>query len=105
MAKALIKSGELDSCVEITDEDDAICQMLIITYEIINGQNFQIQTTRGVNNALGHAAEDYRKVDISGTPAPEAKSKETKAPKVESKKETKSVKDQKSNKKRKKRRF
>lgn len=69
MAKALLTTGELDSCEDITDEDDPICAMKVLCFEIINGQNFQIQVMRGVLDALGYDEEDDCEVPIS-VPAP-----------------------------------
>jgi len=65
MCKALMASGEL-VCDDITDEDDAHCIMSVLCYEIINGQNFQIQTMRGVLDGLGYDATDDCEVEVSG---------------------------------------
>merc|ERR1719264_2222594 len=58
MCKALMNSGELDGCTDITDEEDQLCVMTVLCYEIINGQNFQIQTMRGVLDSLDYAESD-----------------------------------------------
>lgn len=53
MCKALMHTGEID-CNDMTNEDDPACVMRGLCYEIINGQNFQIQTMRGVLEASGY---------------------------------------------------
>ena len=54
--------------------------MKALTYEIINQQNFQIQTMKGVLEAYGLDGEDDCVVDVSGTPSWSAK--KTKSPKL-----------------------
>lgn len=46
MAKALLPF--VSDCDDLTDEEDDVCVMQILVREIINTQNFQIQTMRGV---------------------------------------------------------
>ena len=46
MCKSLMASGKM-VCNDIKDEDDPNCTMSILCYEIINDQNFQIQTMCG----------------------------------------------------------
>merc|ERR1712238_146237 len=57
MAKALLKSGKLD-CEDISDDENADCVMEEITRSIINYQNHQIQSMRGVLDAEGYMSED-----------------------------------------------
>jgi len=64
MCKALMATGELSSCEDISDEEDPICAMVVLCYEIINTQNFQIQTMRGILDALGYDQEDDCEVKI-----------------------------------------
>ena len=64
MCKALIKSGEL-ICEDLEDEDDYHCQMYHLCYEIINGQNFQIQIMKGILDGMGYDETDDCKVNIS----------------------------------------
>jgi len=62
MAKAMLETGVLDSCTKelLADEDETEnCQLLVIAYEIINVQNFQIQAMRG----LLEANENYELED------------------------------------------
>ena len=47
MCKALLISGEAD-CADLEDEEDPACITNVICQEIINVQNAQIQTMRGV---------------------------------------------------------
>lgn len=51
MARSLLKSGKLD-CDDLTQETPA-CLMQVMAREIINGQNFQIQTMNAVLDLLG----------------------------------------------------
>eukprot|EP00551_Chaetoceros_affinis_P013895 CAMPEP_0203711904 /NCGR_PEP_ID=MMETSP0091-20130426/69760_1 /ASSEMBLY_ACC=CAM_ASM_001089 /TAXON_ID=426623 /ORGANISM="Chaetoceros affinis, Strain CCMP159" /LENGTH=303 /DNA_ID=CAMNT_0050589857 /DNA_START=244 /DNA_END=1156 /DNA_ORIENTATION=- len=73
-------SGEVQ-CDDIEDEDHPHCQMVHLCYEIINGQNFQIQTMRGILELLDYDEEDDCKVPI--------KSKKLKNNKKNSKKKKK----------------
>jgi len=66
MCKALMATSELASCVD-DDEDDPICTMKFLCLEIMAVQNFQIQTMRGVNDALGYDGSDDCSVDVSVT--------------------------------------
>ena len=78
----------------LTDEDNPHHYvMTAMCYEIINGQNFQIQMMRVINEALEyHDAEDDCEVNVSGVlPAPKKtkvpnkshkKMKKSKAPKI-----------------------
>merc|ERR1719162_169950 len=47
MCKALLISGEAD-CNDLEDEDSSACAINVICQEIINVQNAQIQTMRGI---------------------------------------------------------
>lgn len=64
MCKALFKSGEI-SCEDIEDEEDPQCIMTHLCYEIINGQNFQIQTMRGIIDTSGYDKQDDCEVYIT----------------------------------------
>ncbi len=57
MCKALLKSGEV-ACDDIEDEEDPRCNMIHLCYEIINGQNHQIQTMKRILDTLGYEEED-----------------------------------------------
>jgi uncharacterized protein (DUF305 family) len=56
MAKALLKTGGMATCEDLTNEDDPECIMQYILYEIINNQNHQIQTMRAVLESLQEPA-------------------------------------------------
>ena len=64
MCKALIATGELDSCVDIEDEEDPHCAMTYLCMEIINAQNHQIQTMKGILDSLGYDETDDCEVRI-----------------------------------------
>jgi len=65
MAKALLKSGDLD-CDDLTAEElSPACVLKQVCLEIITGQNHQIQSMRGVNEALEYVGEDDCKVQGS----------------------------------------
>jgi len=64
MAKALLKNGEID-CPDITDQESPDCIMLKMMYDIINGQNHQIQLMRQVLVMKGYPAEDDCSVAVS----------------------------------------
>jgi hypothetical protein len=89
MCKSLMASGEM-ICDDITDEEDPQCTMSVLCYEIINGQNFQIQTMRGVLDASGYDETEDCEVNISGgvggttkaPKSPKAGKKKSKAPKA-----------------------
>mmetsp|Transcript_44438 Transcript_44438/g.92549 ORF Transcript_44438/g.92549 Transcript_44438/m.92549 type:complete len:289 (+) Transcript_44438:1598-2464(+) len=57
MCKSLFKSGEVE-CDDVEDEEDPSCVITVLCHEIINVQNFQIQTMRGVLDALDLPQED-----------------------------------------------
>jgi len=57
MCKALMATGELDSCEDI-NEETARCTIKVICYEIINHQNHQIQSLRGALEELDYVSED-----------------------------------------------
>jgi len=89
MCKALMKTGDIDDCGDYEDETVA-CTMRALCYEIINGQNFQIQTMRGVLDSEGYDEEDDCKViinkstkSVKGSKAPKSSKvpKGSKAPK------------------------
>lgn len=63
MCKALFKSGEIE-CEDIEDEEDPHCAITHLCYEIINGQNFEIQTMKGILDSLGHDEEDDCVVNV-----------------------------------------
>jgi hypothetical protein len=63
MAKALLHTQTL-SCDDLTDESDD-CVMETILREIINGQNFQIQTMYNIAESLGYPRTDDCEVLIS----------------------------------------
>lgn len=77
MCKALFKSDEID-CAAIDDDEDPHCVMIHLCYEIINGQNHQIQTMRGVLETLGYDADDDCKVHIHPWMKKKTKTKKTK---------------------------
>lgn len=56
MAKALLKTGGLTPCEDLTNGDDPVCVMEALMYEIIHGQNHQIQTMRSVLESLEEPA-------------------------------------------------
>ena len=66
MAKALLKSGGLSSCDDLTNEDDVNCAMEMMMREIINDQNAQIQTMRSVLEAMEEPAYADCVVPVSG---------------------------------------
>eukprot|EP00527_Entomoneis_sp_CCMP2396_P005611 CAMPEP_0198147640 /NCGR_PEP_ID=MMETSP1443-20131203/36913_1 /TAXON_ID=186043 /ORGANISM="Entomoneis sp., Strain CCMP2396" /LENGTH=408 /DNA_ID=CAMNT_0043812053 /DNA_START=40 /DNA_END=1263 /DNA_ORIENTATION=- len=72
MCKALMVAGEIECSGIGEDEEDVVCIMRRLCYEIINGQNFQIQTMRGVLDAFEYAAEDDCKVEISSSGGPKS---------------------------------
>mmetsp|Transcript_20577 Transcript_20577/g.46681 ORF Transcript_20577/g.46681 Transcript_20577/m.46681 type:complete len:232 (-) Transcript_20577:29-724(-) len=94
MCKSLFKSGEVE-CDDVEDEEDPSCVITVLCHEIINVQNFQIQTMRGVLDALDLPQEDDCVVPIEDdstsppkTPVPsEPAPKPTKRPKKPKKKE------------------
>ena len=90
MCKALFQTNELQ-CDDITDEDDPHCTMTALCYEIINGQNFQIQTMRGVLDGLGYDGEDDCEV-IVATPLMTKAPKKHKMPQQPKKSKKKSPK-------------
>jgi uncharacterized protein (DUF305 family) len=57
MCKALEKSGAV-ACDDLSNEEDPKCLTAALCFEIINGQNFQIQTMRGILELLGADEED-----------------------------------------------
>ena len=85
MCKALMKSGEVQ-CADIEDEEDPHCVMKLLCYAIINGQNFQIQTMRGVLESLEYPAEDDCKVLIPQKKKSKAAKKKSKAAKKKARK-------------------
>jgi len=58
MAKALLNTGKLSGCEDITDDEDPLCVMQEIAYSIINTQNHQIQAMRGVLDGMGYFSEE-----------------------------------------------
>merc|ERR1719162_2290813 len=56
MCKALLISGEAD-CDDLSDEDDNACVINALCQEIINVQNAQIQTMRGVLSGIDGASQ------------------------------------------------
>lgn len=63
MCKALLKSGEAD-CEDLTDEESQACIINVICQEIINTQNAQIQTMRGVLEELKCDKTDDCRINI-----------------------------------------
>ena len=57
MAKALGKSGKLN-CEDLLNDEDPDCIMHAILFEIINGQNMQIQSMRKVLKMNGYKSEE-----------------------------------------------
>jgi uncharacterized protein (DUF305 family) len=66
MAKTLLYSGVL-SCDDLLNEDDPLCNMEVLMYEIINSQNFQIHQMRNVLKADGYPVEDKCVVEITSS--------------------------------------
>lgn len=64
MCKALMTTHDID-CADMSNEDDPHCVMRVLCYEIINGQNYQIQTMRSVLDASGYAETDDCDVEVS----------------------------------------
>ena len=83
MCKSLFKSGEV-SCDNIEDEEDPECVITHLCYEIINGQNFQIQTMRGIIETSGYDEQDDCEVYMK-TNKKAKKPKKAKTPKKDKK--------------------
>merc|ERR1712086_336651 len=83
MCKALLKSGEAD-CDDLEDEDDAACITNVICQEIINVQNAQIQTMRGVLDGLNLDESDDCVIEVKKSKV--IKTKSSKSPKCGKKK-------------------
>jgi uncharacterized protein (DUF305 family) len=66
MAKSLLYSGAL-SCDDLLNEEDQLCNMEVLMYEIINSQNFQIHQMRNVLKAEGYPLEDKCVVEITSS--------------------------------------
>lgn len=64
MAKTLLHSGALDGCTDVTNDEDPLCVMKVIMYHIINGQNHEIQSMRGVLESLELPASDDCTVEL-----------------------------------------
>lgn len=79
MCKSLLNSGEAD-CDDLEDEEDPACVINVICQEIINVQNAQIQTMRGVLDSLDLAPVDDCRIDIVKSKV--KKPKKTKRPKA-----------------------
>jgi hypothetical protein len=62
MAKALLPNVP---CDDLTKEDDPDCVLNALARDIINTQNFQIQTMRTVLEALGSPPTDDCKVTVA----------------------------------------
>jgi hypothetical protein len=62
MAKALLKTGELN-CDNLEDETDD-CVMETILYDIVNGQNAQIQSMRAILEGENYPPVDDCQVNI-----------------------------------------
>lgn len=67
MCKALIKLKFIE-CLDIENEEDSKCVLQVLCQEIINVQNAQIQTMRGVLEALALDPEDDCIVPIKSHP-------------------------------------
>jgi uncharacterized protein (DUF305 family) len=63
MAKTLLKSGKV-VCADLTDEDSQDCVLEGILYEIINGQNHQIQLMNSYLKAKEYPAADNCVVEV-----------------------------------------
>lgn len=77
MAKALLQTGKLDDCEDITDDEDPLCVMKEISLSIINTQNHQIQAMRGVLDTMGYFSEAEESCTIEVTSDAEAESTTT----------------------------
>merc|ERR1712087_822808 len=66
MAKALMNTGKLDACEDITDDEDPVCVMYEIVMSIINVQNHQIQSMRGVLDSMGYLSEEEESCKLGG---------------------------------------
>lgn len=66
MAKALLESGDLDSCTDYLDESPE-CLMFDIAISIINGQNYQIQQMQGLLESMGYPPTDDCRVTIASS--------------------------------------
>jgi len=86
MCKSLANSGEAD-CDDLDDEEDPACAINVICQEIINVQNAQIQTMRGVLDALDLDPADDCRIEIQKSK--EKKSKNNKKPKTKRPKKNK----------------
>jgi hypothetical protein len=64
MAKALLKSGDLDECSDYLSEDPK-CLMFVVAISIVNDQNHQIQQMRSLLDNMGYPAVDDCTVSIS----------------------------------------
>lgn len=78
MAKALLKTGKVE-CNDLTEESDG-CILEGILREIVNSQNFQIQTMYGILEAMGYPKTDDCKVMIEESSANETKTQPASAP-------------------------
>merc|ERR1711935_433766 len=81
MCKALLKSGEAD-CDDLEDEDSPACVTNVICQEIINAQNAQIQTMRGVLDGLNLDESDDCVIEVKKSK--EIKTKSSKSSKSSS---------------------
>jgi len=68
MCKALMKTGDIE-CADMTDEDDPACVMRVMCYEIINNQNYQVQTMRSVLDTSGYDQTDDCTVEVDQSKA------------------------------------
>jgi len=85
MCKSLLNSGEAD-CADLEDEDDPACAINVICEEIINVQNAQIQTMRGVLDSLNLDPADDCNIHI--LKSKEKKPKKTRKPKTKKPRKT-----------------
>jgi len=68
MCKALVKGGGVE-CDDLTNEDDEDCVLRSLCYEIINNQNFQIQTMLGLlEGNENYGIEDNCDVELITAP-------------------------------------
>merc|ERR1712241_730308 len=66
MCKSLLFSGEAD-CEDLEDEESPACVLNVICQEIINVQNAQIQTMRGILTAEGYDDTDDCEIAIASS--------------------------------------
>ena len=88
MCKALLTSGEA-GCDNLEDEDNAACITNVICQEIVNVQNAQIQTMRGVLEGLNLDQSDDCVIEVKKSKEIPQKSKEIPQKSIKSSKSSK----------------